>query len=193
VAGTLVQSDACGWMAVYALAMGAMAEILRDAGMRPDLDLVLKFLEHFAAIRTAMDRQGMWDAQDGLLYDGLVSPDGTAVPVRTRSMVGIIPVLTAATTVKAGATPLDLEGQLAPTSCEVDGFRTSSLRPSPNTKSASLGANAETWSADRRPLSNSRFEYRSARNGESSEKWSGRRDLNPRPLGPQPRVRCLRT
>ncbi len=96
VAGTLVQADASGWMAAYALAMGAMAEILRDAGMRPGLDLVLKFLEHFAAIRTAMDRQGMWDDQDGLFYDRLVTPDGTAVPVRTRSMAGIIPVLATA-------------------------------------------------------------------------------------------------
>jgi hypothetical protein len=53
---------------------------------------------------------------------------------------------------------------------EVERFRTFSLRPSPNTKSASLRASAEIWSADRRPLSNSRFEYRSGRNGESSEK-----------------------
>ncbi len=54
VGGTLQQSDASGWMAFYALAMGSIASILNRAGRRPATDLVLKFLEHFAAIRTAM-------------------------------------------------------------------------------------------------------------------------------------------
>ena len=43
-----------------------------------------------------MDHQGLWDDTDGLYYDRLLTPDGTAVPVRYRSMVGIIPMLTAA-------------------------------------------------------------------------------------------------
>ena len=96
VAGTLVQSDATGWMAAYALAMCAIAAVLQAAGQRPAVDLVLKFLEHFAAIRTAMDGQGMWDDHDGLFYDKLITPEGTAVPVKVRSMVSIIPVLAAA-------------------------------------------------------------------------------------------------
>src|ERR1700730_8498639 len=96
VAGMLVQSDASGWMAAYSLAMCAIAAILRQAGKRPGTDLILKFLEHFAAIRAAMDSQGMWDEGDGLFYDKLVTPDGAVVPVKVRSMVGIIPVLAAA-------------------------------------------------------------------------------------------------
>jgi len=91
----LEQSDATGWMATYALAMGVMATILRRAGQRPADDLVLKFLEHFAAIRDAIDSQGLWDEADGLFHDRLALPDGTTVPVRTRSMVGIIPMLAA--------------------------------------------------------------------------------------------------
>ena len=47
------------------------------SGQRPAADLVLKFLEHFAAIRSAMDDQGLWDDADGLYYDRLVTPDGT--------------------------------------------------------------------------------------------------------------------
>ena len=43
-----------------------------------------------------MDGQGLWDDADGLYYDRLLTPDGTAVPVKVRSMVGIIPMLTAA-------------------------------------------------------------------------------------------------
>ena len=46
VGGTLQQSDASGWMAFYALAMGSIASILNRAGRRPATDLVLKFLEH---------------------------------------------------------------------------------------------------------------------------------------------------
>jgi hypothetical protein len=43
-----------------------------------------------------MDDQGLWDEADGLYYDRLLTSDGTAVPVKYRSMVGIIPMLTAA-------------------------------------------------------------------------------------------------
>jgi hypothetical protein len=96
-AGTVLeQSDATGWMAFYAVAMGTMAAILNRAGQRPAADLMLKFLEHFAAISTAIEGQGLWDDVDGLYYDRLLTADGTAVPVKVRSMVGIIPALAAA-------------------------------------------------------------------------------------------------
>ncbi|MCE0763726.1 glucosidase [Pseudonocardia kujensis] len=90
----LEQSDATGWMASYALAMGAIAAVLRNAG-RPANDLVRKFLEHIAAIRTAVESEGLWDPETGLFADRLVAPDGTAVPVAVRSMVGVIPMLAA--------------------------------------------------------------------------------------------------
>ena len=96
VGGVLEQSDATGWMAFYAIAMGSIASVLRQSGRRPATDLVLKFLEHFAAITEAMDNQGLWDDTDGLYYDRLLTPDGTAVPIKVRSMVGIIPMMTAA-------------------------------------------------------------------------------------------------
>jgi mannosylglycerate hydrolase MGH1-like protein len=92
----LEQSDATGWMAMYALAMTTIAAILRRAAQRPALDLVYKFLEHFAAIRTALERQGLWDDADGLFYDRLVPPEGEVVPVRVHSMVAIVPMLAVA-------------------------------------------------------------------------------------------------
>jgi hypothetical protein len=95
VGGVLEQSDATGWMAFYAMEMGSIATVLYWTGQRPGTDLVLKFLEHFAAITDAIDGQGLWDDQDGLYYDRLLTPEGTAVPVRVRSMVGIIPVIAA--------------------------------------------------------------------------------------------------
>ncbi len=96
VGGVLQQSDATGWMAFYALSMATMATILNRTGSRPAADLVLKFLEHFAAIRTAMDGQGVWDEVDGFYCDTLTTPDGQSVAVQVRSMVGVIPLLAAA-------------------------------------------------------------------------------------------------
>jgi hypothetical protein len=91
----LEQSDATGWMGSYALAMGTIAAVLNWSGRRQAEDLMLKFLEHTAGIRTALDGQGLWDDADGLYYDRLITPSGYAVPVKTRSMVGIIPALAA--------------------------------------------------------------------------------------------------
>jgi hypothetical protein len=95
VGGTLEQSDATGWMGAYAIALAAMASVLNRSGQRPASDLVLKFLEHFAAIRDALTSQGLWDEADGLYYDRLITPSGDVVPVKVRSMVSIIPVLAA--------------------------------------------------------------------------------------------------
>jgi hypothetical protein len=93
VGGILEQSDATGWMGFYAVALAGIAAVLNRSGQRPATDLVLKFLEHFAAIRGALDSQGLWDEADGLYYDRLLTPSGQALSVRARSMVGLIPVL----------------------------------------------------------------------------------------------------
>jgi hypothetical protein len=93
---TLEQSDATGWMGAYALTMGSIAAVLAGSGQRQAQGLVLKFLEHFAGIREALVIQGLWDEADGLYYDRLLTPSGQAVPVKVRSMVGIIPALAAA-------------------------------------------------------------------------------------------------
>jgi hypothetical protein len=95
VGGRLEQSDATGWMAFYAIAMGSIAALLNRSGQRPATDLVIKFLEHFAAMKHAMHDLGVWDEADGLYYDQLITPRGETVPVKVRSMVGIIPLLAA--------------------------------------------------------------------------------------------------
>ena len=93
VGGILEQSDATGWMGFYAMAMATIALVLHRSGQRPGTDLVLKFLEHFAAIRKALDDLGLWDETDGMYYDRLITPAGQAVPVRVRSVAGLIPAL----------------------------------------------------------------------------------------------------
>jgi hypothetical protein len=96
VGGVLEQSDATGWMGAYSVSLGSISTVLNETGQRPASDLVLKFLEHFAAIRDALDSQGLWDEADGFYYDRLVTPSGAEVPVKVRSMVGLIPVIAAA-------------------------------------------------------------------------------------------------
>ena len=96
VHGILEQSDATGWMAAYALSMATIAAILHGVRQRPALDLVQKFLEHFAAISEALETSGVWDQRDGMFYDRIVLTDGNVVPVRVRSVVAMIPSLAAA-------------------------------------------------------------------------------------------------
>jgi hypothetical protein len=92
---TLEQSDATGWMAFYALSMAGIAAVLKRSG-RPTDDLVLKFLEHFSQLSEAINSSGLWDDEDGFYYDQLRSPDGTTVPIRVRSAVGVLPLLAVA-------------------------------------------------------------------------------------------------
>lgn len=62
--------------------------ILAWSGQRPVSDALLRFLGHFAAISDAIDGQSIWDEADGLYYDRLLVPDGIAVPLKVRSMLG---------------------------------------------------------------------------------------------------------
>jgi hypothetical protein len=89
----LEQSDATGWMAFYALSMATIALILWRNGRQAGADLVLKFLEHYAGITTALETQGMWDENDQMFYDHLCLASGAVIPVKARSMVGMIPLL----------------------------------------------------------------------------------------------------
>ena len=89
----LEQSDATGWMAFYALSMAQIASVLWRGGRRQGADLVLKFLEHYAGIAQAMDDLGMWDEQDGMFYDHLSLSSGQVMPIKAKSMVGMIPLL----------------------------------------------------------------------------------------------------
>ncbi len=88
--GTLSQSDGTAWMAMYAL---AMLHIALELALQDPVyeDVATKFFEHFLLIAAA-DGQALWDDQDSFFYDALVLPDGRKVPLRARSMVGLIPL-----------------------------------------------------------------------------------------------------
>jgi hypothetical protein len=95
-AGTeLEQSDATAWMFLYCLSMLRLAAILAADDPAYE-DLMTTFLEHAARISAAMNRSGLWDESDGFYYDALRLADGSTVPIKVHSMVGLIPLMPSA-------------------------------------------------------------------------------------------------
>ena len=68
---------------VLRVTMATIASILNRSASRSADDLVVKFLEHFAAIRRALEASGVWDEDDGFFYDQLIAPNGTVSPSRS--------------------------------------------------------------------------------------------------------------
>ncbi len=96
VPGTLTQSDGTSWMATYCL---NMLRIALDLAQEDNayLDIAVKFFEHFLLIGGTManlcgEGLGLWDEQDQFFYDWLVPPIGEPIPLRLRSLVGLIPL-----------------------------------------------------------------------------------------------------
>jgi hypothetical protein len=94
--GRLEQADGTAWMAFYSQCMLELS--LELAAEYPAYeDMALKFLEHFLWIGAAMNRIGehedeLWDERDGFFYDLLRMPDGNAMRLTVRSMVGLLPL-----------------------------------------------------------------------------------------------------
>ena len=96
VPGLLEQSDATAWMAMYCISLLEIALRLADTDPTYE-DIAIKFYEHFAYIASAMQTQGLWDVDDGFFYDVIKFPDGHSVPVKARSLVGVVPLLAVTT------------------------------------------------------------------------------------------------
>ncbi|MFE1747368.1 glucosidase [Coleofasciculus sp. H7-2] len=99
--GNLEQSDGTSWMGMYCLNMLAIALELAPENSAYE-DIASKFFEHFLYIADAMNCMGeaetsLWDEADGFYYDMLHLPDGSYLPLKVRSMVGLIPLLAVAT------------------------------------------------------------------------------------------------
>ena len=92
--GYLQQADGTAWMGFYCLTMLSMA--LELAQTRPAYeDMASKFFEHFVAICDSINSlggTGLWDEDDGFYYDQL-RMDGKATPLKTRSLVGLLPLV----------------------------------------------------------------------------------------------------
>ena len=84
---TLEQADGTAWMAYYALSMLVIAlELAEENDVY--LDMVIKFLEQFVLIARALERQGLYDAEDGFFYDRLVYPSGESTQVQGADDLG---------------------------------------------------------------------------------------------------------
>ena len=92
--GFLQQADGTAWMAFYCLTMLSIAlELAQENPVYEDL--ASKFFEHYIQIADAINNlggTGLWDEGDGFYYDQL-KLDGQIIPLRTRSLVGLLPLI----------------------------------------------------------------------------------------------------
>jgi hypothetical protein len=94
--GYLEQADGTAWMVFFSQ---QMLRIAVELAIHIPLyeEFVSKFFEHTLWIAGAMDRMGdledeMWDEADGFFYDVLRLPDGRAMRLKVRSLVGLLPL-----------------------------------------------------------------------------------------------------
>ncbi len=94
--GFLDQSDGTAWVAAYSLQLMRIAlELSHENPIYQDI--ATKFFEHFLHIAEAMtklggEEHGLWDDEDGFFYDSLHLPGRHPMPLKVRSMVGLLPL-----------------------------------------------------------------------------------------------------
>lgn len=95
------QADGTAWMAFYCILMMKIAlELSTEDPIYQDS--ATKFFEHFLRISSAMierERKGysLWCDQDGFFYDALHLENGQVIPLRIRSLVGLLPLFSVET------------------------------------------------------------------------------------------------
>jgi len=100
--GKILQADATSWMGMFCLDMLEIALALAEEDSVYE-DVASKFFEHFLYISHAMNSMGelgdsgfsLWDEDDGFYYDVIDVGGGRRLPMRVRSMVGLIPLFSA--------------------------------------------------------------------------------------------------
>ncbi len=92
----LEQADGTSWMGTYALNMMDIAlEIaVHDISFE---DTVTKFFQHFILIAEALNEHHLWNEEDKFFYDVLTVPNAPAIPLRTKSIVGLTPLFAVST------------------------------------------------------------------------------------------------
>jgi len=93
--GHIDQSDGTAWMAFYCI---LMMKIALELSMTSETyqDMATKFFEHFLRISAAMvtkrDGHSLWNEEDGFFYDVLHLPNDEIIPLKVRSLVGLLPL-----------------------------------------------------------------------------------------------------
>jgi hypothetical protein len=94
--GKIEQSDGTSWMGMFCLNMMTIAlELARRNSVYEEI--ATKFFEHFLYIAAAMNNiagEGipLWNEEDEFFYDVLHLPNATHIPLKVRSLVGLIPM-----------------------------------------------------------------------------------------------------
>src|SRR5258708_4359478 len=93
----LEQSDGTAWMGMFGASLLAMALELARADPVYE-DMATKLFDHFLYIPNAIYGEGqsdlgLWNDEDGFFYDKLSVPGGQQLPLKVRSLVGLIPLL----------------------------------------------------------------------------------------------------
>ena len=93
----LEQSDGTSWMGMFSLNLMRIAiELARENHVYENI--ATKFFEHFLGIAAAMNNLGgkgigLWNEEDEFYYDVLHTPGGRYLPLKVRSLVGLMPLL----------------------------------------------------------------------------------------------------
>ncbi len=94
--GYLEQADATSWMAMYSL---NLLKIANELSWHNNVyaDISSKFFEHFLYIAGAMNgpEGNLWDDGDNFYYDRINFSNDGSLPLKIRSLVGLIPLFVA--------------------------------------------------------------------------------------------------
>ena len=92
--GRLEQADGTAWMAMFSL---NMLQIALEISTEDDAyeDMCTKFFEHFVYISESLNKMGHdwvgnWDESEGFFYDILALPNDKYIPIKVRSLVGLM-------------------------------------------------------------------------------------------------------
>ncbi|MFK7892689.1 MAG: glucosidase [Granulosicoccus sp.] len=98
--GILNQADGTAWMGFFSQCMLNTALLLAEENPVYQ-SMASKLVEHYLRIGHAIsgnsERRGLWNEADSFFYDRLDLPDGTQIPLRVRSLVGLMPLIAAST------------------------------------------------------------------------------------------------
>lgn len=94
--GKIDQADGTAWMSFFCI---TLMKIALELAIEDPVyqDSATKLFEHFLRISSALHNCGkkgfsLWHQEDGFFYDALHTSDGKIIPLKIRSLVGLLPL-----------------------------------------------------------------------------------------------------